>query len=78
LRGASEASSEPASGAPGGGVLLGKTFSMIGRQLAENYEQVRLAAVLTAQACPSGRHGDPGDRTIDVAVEIVPDDQPST
>jgi hypothetical protein len=31
---------------------------MVGHQLAENYEQVRLAAVLTAQACPNGcQHG---------------------
>jgi len=29
---------------PACGTLLGKTFAMIGRQLAENYEQVRLAA----------------------------------
>jgi len=56
---------------PACGALLGKTFGMIGRQLAENYEQVRLAAVLTAQACPSGCHRDRGDRAIDVAVEIV-------
>jgi len=47
---------------PACGTLLGKTFAMIGRQLAENYEQVRLAAALTAQPCPSGCHGDPVDR----------------
>ncbi|MGD0950647.1 MAG: hypothetical protein ABSA52_24950 [Candidatus Binatia bacterium] len=60
------------------GALLGKTFGMIGRQLAENYEQLRLAAVLTAQPCPGRCHGDSGDRAVDVAVEIVRDDQPST
>jgi hypothetical protein len=38
---------------PACGTLLGKTFAMIGRQFAENYEQVRLAAVLTAQPCSS-------------------------
>ena len=62
---------------PACGALLGKTFSMIARQLAENYEQVRLAAALTAQACPAGCHRDPGDRAIDVAVEIVRDEEPS-
>jgi hypothetical protein len=58
------------------GTLLGKTFSMIGHQLAENYEQVRLAAVLTAQVCPGGCHRDRDDRAIDAAVEIFRDEEP--
>jgi hypothetical protein len=47
---------------PACGALLGKTFAMIGRQLAENYEKVRLAAILTAQACPSGCNGERSGR----------------
>jgi hypothetical protein len=52
------ASDERRARCPTCGALLGKTFGMVGRQLAENYEQLRLAAVLTAQACPNGcQHG---------------------
>jgi hypothetical protein len=37
-----------------------------------------MAATLRAQACTSGCHRDRGDRAIDVAVEIVRDEEPST